>query len=404
MIGGELPALGLDEILARHAVLIDRIRVGYAGPQGCFESQVAPLIRRFAAFVHLLPATREGHFREPGGCLHCGLEVGLHAVQAVDGQIFSARGTVPERRAAAPRWRAAALATGLCMEIHRPLFGAVVRDGQGVQWNPLLTPLFEWLREGGREQYSIEWLRADASRSATLAVLPHLLGPSLIEFLSEGDRSILVNVLAAIGAAPGTEANALGATVEQTLSRVAARHLRHLPAPHPLPPCVALAEPATDEPRDRASRVPFDVDQTGEFPSMDPAHDVAPSAPAPATAETHASPDLAPPQSAGPPASNQAPRTRIAIPTTLNPLVAEALGSLLYSPETGTLAAGIETSEEGVFVPLAVWEGRGLDTGLVVRALQDAQLLVLQGVRKVWCRREGDEEVPGLMLTRRLLA
>src|SRR5262245_55022064 len=74
---GELPAAGVDEILARHATLIDRIRVGYAGAEGSFDAEIEPLIRRFAAFVHLLPATNDGHFREPGGCLQCGLEVGL---------------------------------------------------------------------------------------------------------------------------------------------------------------------------------------------------------------------------------------------------------------------------------------------------------------------------------------
>jgi len=232
--GGDLPGVGVEEILARHSLLIDRIRVGYAGAEGSFETHVEPVIRRFAAFVHLLPATSDGHFREPGGCLRCGLEVGLHALQAVDGQIFHARGTVPERRAAAPRWRAAALAMGLCMEIHRPLFGSAVRDAQGMQWNPLLAPLLDWLREGGRQRYSIEWPREAApGRSATLAVLPQILGPSMVAFLAEGDRSILDHLLAGLGAPPGSEASALGATVEQTLSRVVARNLRHAPPPRP---------------------------------------------------------------------------------------------------------------------------------------------------------------------------
>ena len=173
---GELGAVNLDELTAHHAPLIDRIRVAYAGAECSFDVQVAPLIQRFAAFVHLLPATRDGHFRDPAGCLHCGLEVGLHALQAADGQIFSARGTVPERRAAAPRWRAAALAMGLCSEVHRPVFGAVVRDEQDAQWNPLLMPLFDWLRQGGRERYRIEWSQTGApTRSATLAVLPQIL-------------------------------------------------------------------------------------------------------------------------------------------------------------------------------------------------------------------------------------
>jgi len=55
-------------------------------------------------------------------------------------------------------------------------------------------------------------------------------------------------------------------------------------------------------------------------------------------------------------------------------------------------------------VPIVVWEQRGLDTGLVVRTLHDARLLVLQGARKVWRKRRGEEDVAGLMLTAKLLA
>ena len=224
---GGLGATDLSDLLANHAALIDRIRVGCAGAEGSFEAQIAPLIRRLAAFVHLLPATCDGHFRHPGGSLQCGLEVGLHALQAVDGQIFSARGTVPERRAAAPRWRAAALAMGLCIEVHRPIFGATVHDEQGVQWNPLLVPLFDWLRQGRRERYWIEWSHAGAPpRSAALAILPQILGPSLIGFLADADRTILDHMVAALSAPPGAEPNSLGAIVEQTLSRVVARDVR----------------------------------------------------------------------------------------------------------------------------------------------------------------------------------
>jgi hypothetical protein len=39
-----------------------------------------------------------------------------------------------------------------------------------------------------------------------------------------------------------------------------------------------------------------------------------------------------------------------------------------------------------------------------VRALHDARLLVLQGARKVWRKRRGEADVPGLMLNARLLA
>jgi hypothetical protein len=407
---GLLAATDLSDLLANHAALIDRIRIGYAGAEGSFEAQVAPLIRRFAAFVHLLPATCDGHFRHPGGCLHCGLELGFHALQAVDGQIFSARGTVPERRAAAPRWRAAALATGLCMEVHRPIFGATVRDEQGAQWNPLLIPLFDWLQQCGRVQYSIEWPRNGVPpRPATLAILPQILGPSLIEFLADPDRTILDHMVAAIAAPPGAEPNALGAIIEQTLSRVVARDLRRAPNRR-LPAVEAVGLLPSEEPSDPGGALAPAGEETGsapmvstgDLPALDPAR-VQAAQQVPNEEET---PDAA--QSSAPvtepPASELPVRRRVAIPATLNPVVAEALLSLLSPAAGGAPVSGVEISGEGIYVPLVVWEQRGLDTGLVVRTLHDARLLVLQGARKVWRKRRGEEDVAGLMLTAKLLA
>ena len=409
---GLLAAIDLSDLLANHAALIDRIRIGYAGAEGSFEAQVAPLIRRFAAFVHLLPATCDGHFRHPGGCLQCGLEIGFHALQAVDGQIFSARGTVPERRAAAPRWRAAALATGLCMEVHRPIFGATVHDEHGAQWNPLLIPLFDWLQQCGRERYSIEWPHTGVPpRPATLAILPRILGSSLIEFLADPDRTILDHMVAAIAAPPGAEPNALGAIIEQTLSRVVARDLRRTPNRHPTLPAVeAVGLFPPEEPSDPEGALApagegtgsASMVSTGDLPALDPARVQAAEQVRKAEDAPHAA--LASAPVAELPASAEPVRRRVAIPATLNPVVAEALLSLLSPAAGGAPASGVEISGEGIYVPLVVWEQRGLDTGLVVRTLHDARLLVLQGARKVWRKRRGEEDVAGLMLTAKLLA
>ena len=298
---------------------------------------------------------------------------------------------------------------GLCIEGHRPIFGATVHDDQGAGWNPLLAPLFEWLRQGGRERYSIEWSPASAPpRSAMLAILPQILGPSLIEFLADADRTILDHMVAAILAPPGAEPNALGAIVEQTLSRVVARDLRRAPGGRPTQEPVT--SPCSKEAFERENAVAPADDET-ERASGSSLHD-------PPTMDSncvrtagHArqgenTPDVG---QAGvpvtePPASEEPVRHRVAIPATLNPAVAEALLSLLSPPKGGAPAAGVEISDEGIYVPLVVWEQSGLDTGLVVRTLHDARLLVLQGARKVWRKRRGDEDVAGLMLTLRLLA
>jgi hypothetical protein len=95
---------------------------------------------------------------------------------------------------------------------------------------------------------------------------------------------------------------------------------------------------------------------------------------------------------------------RLALPATLNPMVAEALRTLLSPSTGGDLAAGVEWLAEGIHVPLDLWTQCGLDTGLAVRSLHEARLLVLQGTHKIWRKRQGDAQVPGLMLDARLLA
>ena len=408
---GELRFVALDELLAPHAALAERIRVAYGGAEGGFEVQIAPLIRRFAAFVHLLPATRDAHFRGAGGCLQCGLEVGLHALQAADGQIFSARDSVPARRAAAPRWRAAAFATGLCSEVYRPVFGALVCADHGGPWHPLRMPLYDWLQHRGCDRFFIQWPDARTpQRATTLAILPQLLGACLLEFLAEPDCTILDHVLAAIAAPSGSGQNALGAIVEQTLSRVVARDLRRAATSRPALPVPEAAETVfAEDPARPESPV------TGDAPGPEPAaavsslQDAAFDCASVASAEQALQPENAA-DAGGPSAlaraapSERAPRRPLALPAALNPIVADVLRALLSPPSGGALAAGVELSAEGIYVPLGLWEQCGLDTGLAVRSLHDARLLVLQGARKVWRKRCGDAEVSGLMLNARLLA
>jgi len=388
-------ALGLDELLEGHAALIDRIRVAYGGEEGSFESQLVPSIRRFAAFVHLLPATPDAHFRFTGGVLRCGLEVGLHALQAADAQIFSKGGTVEARRAAAPRWRAAAFVAGLCSEVHRPVFAATVLCDIGGPWNPLLMPLLEWLERRRCERYTVRWLKECAvPRAATLAVLPQILAPTLFAFLAEPDRTVLDRVIGAIAAPTDAEPNAISSIVEQTLARVLVRDLRFAPVPD----AVAGA-------RTPSSGIPCDDAASAEATmpgNKAPAASVAePRMSAPTGHPPAAVEAAAPSTPAEPP---QAPRRALAIPSTLHPAVAEALASLLAEPTGEPFSEGIDVSPRGVFVPLALFARRGLDTGLVVGALHDARLLVLQGSRQVWRSRGRDPDVPGVMLNATLLA
>jgi hypothetical protein len=59
---------------------------------------------------------------------------------------------------------------------------------------------------------------------------------------------------------------------------------------------------------------------------------------------------------------------------------------------------------EGIFVPLSSFMRLGLDTGLAVRALHDAGLLVIERGRKVRSHGEGASSEPGVLLNPRIIA
>ena len=63
------PASSVEELLGPHQELIDRIKMCYGVDRATFEHELLVLIRRYADFVHLLPATLDNYFNAPGGLL-----------------------------------------------------------------------------------------------------------------------------------------------------------------------------------------------------------------------------------------------------------------------------------------------------------------------------------------------
>ena len=383
-----------DELLATHADLLRRVRIAYGGDEGTYEARLAPVIRRYAALIHLLPATPDAHFREAGGLLRCGLEVGFHALQAADGQIFSARRTVPERRAMEPRWRTAFFIAGLCAELHRALSAVVVTEEGETDWSPLVLPLGTWLRERGCPHYEVRWRTAtEPLAAAGLLLLPQVVSAPLLAFLAEGDRSVLSQMMASLAGASPQGPGVLGEIVHRTLGLVVDRDLRRHASspPHAVPSsappdAVVPAQPRRPDEKGEATGLPSPT------ASVTPSEDEqqvcrVEGPPAQEGSATEAAPKAPPP----------AIRHReLTLPPTLNPLVAEALRSLLSG--NAESREGVETTDEGIYVPLTAWQLHGLDTGIVVRALHESRLLVADRGQKIRRRRVNGSDELGVLL------
>lgn len=217
----------VDELLEQNADLVARIKLCYGADRETFERDVLALIRRYAAYVHLLPATADNYFSKPGGLLRLGLETAFFSLQGTDAHIFSGRSTISVRRQLEPRWRHATFIAGLCCELHRVLSHLIVTDAQGEQWPCYLQPLADWLAARGVERYFLRWRpQPQETRGLGVFALPHVVPPAVLQDLSEDNAVIVPQLMASIGGiALYRERNVLDELVRRSLALVIDRNL-----------------------------------------------------------------------------------------------------------------------------------------------------------------------------------
>jgi conjugal transfer pilus assembly protein TraI len=220
-------ALPVDELMAQNADIIARIKLCYGSDRDSFEREVLSLIRRYAAYVHLLPATADNYFSTPGGLLRLGLETAFFSLQGTDAHIFSGRSTISARRQLEPRWRHATFIAGLCSELHRVLSHLIVVDGRGEQWPAFLQPLTEWLAARHADRYFVRWRpQAMEARGLGVFALPHVVPTDVLQHLSEDNAVIVPQLLASVGGVPlYRDRNVLDELVRRSTALVIDRNL-----------------------------------------------------------------------------------------------------------------------------------------------------------------------------------
>lgn len=223
-----IPALPIEEVLGAHQDLIDRIKVCYGVDRQTFEHELLSLIRRYAEFVHLLPATPDNYFNAPGGLLRMGLEVAFFSLQGTDGHIFSGRSTITTRRHLEPRWRHATFIAGLCCEIHRTLCHVIVTNENGDEWQPYLLPLSSWLTRHHVTRFFLKWLpNVHESRTLGIFALPHVIPAEVLQHLATGNSIIVPHMMASISGMPVyREHNILDDLVRRSVALVIDRYLQ----------------------------------------------------------------------------------------------------------------------------------------------------------------------------------
>jgi conjugal transfer pilus assembly protein TraI len=196
-----LPVAAPARILATQCELIARLQDGLAFTDARFAELVHPVLTRYAAFVHLLPASEAHHHRGAGGLFRHGLEVAFHAAQASQGRIFALDRGPAERRELEPRWRLAAGLAGLCHDVGKPVSDLSVSDREGrTTWRPLLGSLTDWASQNGVERYFLRWREQRHARHETfgLLMLERILTPEVTSWLVDADPGIMQGLLSAV--------------------------------------------------------------------------------------------------------------------------------------------------------------------------------------------------------------
>lgn len=169
-----LPAVSVEQLLGSQAEIIDQIRksLAFENPAD-FDRYAMPVIKCYAAQIHLLPASRGTHHRGAGGLFRHGLEVALYAIKGIGANpAHFSEENQRARRDSKPRWAFAAFVAGLLHDCAKPITDVMITTADGAQiWNPTEMLLLEWLTSNKIMRYYMTWRRDRAGHHDTYASL-----------------------------------------------------------------------------------------------------------------------------------------------------------------------------------------------------------------------------------------
>lgn len=217
----------IEQVIESQRPLISRIYRTLGATPDQFAERVNPAVANLARQVHLLPATASDHHCGPGALFRLCLEMALFSLQAANSAEFPMVGGSERRYALQPKWILATMFAGMCSQLHRSLTSMTVLGANGVRWQPLLVPLYDWALAEGLDRYFVRWLSAsdpDGAQATSAFLVAAVCPAEVVQWLAEDNAEVIPAMTAAIAGAP-PQANPIARLIVPLLPRLIERDL-----------------------------------------------------------------------------------------------------------------------------------------------------------------------------------
>jgi hypothetical protein len=197
-----VPAATPEQLMKSQRRLINDIQQASDLPWKDFDEYIMPVIREYAAYVHMLPASLNHHHAEHGGLFRHGLEVAYYAAIKCEGEVFAQSLSPRFKKEMEPRWRTCAILTGLLHDLGKAYADVGAKDESGtLEWKPDACSLYDWLVHNKLPYYYIYWrpgTRGKRHEASTTQEYKEKIPRKTIAWLIEYDDQALASMKAAI--------------------------------------------------------------------------------------------------------------------------------------------------------------------------------------------------------------
>ena len=195
----QLQILCADELFARTGTqgLVETIRTRMGLSPDNFKNDVVPVLKKYAEYVQLIPASESHHHAQPGGLLIHTLEVAANALALRQGYKLPTGAAPEEQIQRAPVWSFGVLIAALLHDVGKPVadvlidfFGDNTQQSCG-SWNGLVGPMQAQAVASSAGFYTVQFpVKKDyeAHQRLPVTLLHALIPASAMQWLGSDKR------------------------------------------------------------------------------------------------------------------------------------------------------------------------------------------------------------------------